>query len=247
MKNIRLLILLFIAVAFLSCSELHEEHYKKAQKLFGHRDPEAALDELNKAIDINPDYAEAYFLRGICKQLVPHTNQGIIARRDKTLDAISDFDNAAYISLIKNDTALTVAALFSKGALQLNFDTERAKESFQTVIKLNYLNKDTFKYLSESYMDINRDATQFLSHCYIDLGDTLAALNVYERLLSRKPTDAKSYYLSAVNKIMLAKNKAGACEDLHTALSKYDSTDIYNMPNFKGEIENLIRINCGKK
>jgi tetratricopeptide (TPR) repeat protein len=210
-----------------------EEHYKKAQKLCEDKKYDAALDNLNDAIDINPDYAEAYLLRGECKLKGGRSDlRSDLSLRENTQSAIDDFDNAAYLFLIKGDTTSAEKAYLKKGTFQQFENIDRAIETFQFATRLN---------------PSNNDAAEWLSMCYIELGDTLAALNVFKLLLSHKPADAKSYYLSAVNKIMYAKNKDGACVDLQTALSKCDSTDIKNVPSLKADIENLININCGKK
>jgi len=222
-----------LSVLLVNCTELPEEHYGVAKKLYEDKKYEAALDKLNDAIDINPDYAEAYLLRGDCKLMGKRSDlRSNLSYRKNEQSAIDDFDNAAYLFLIKRDTASAETAYIKKGIFLQFHDIERAIETFRFVTRLNPNNKD---------------ATSWLSMCYAEMEDTTAAFAVFQRLVALNPKDAESYFLRGTRGFVYNRvSKEDLCKDLNKAKELYDSTKTYEEPNLREEIDKLININCAK-
>ena len=82
----RLLTLLFAALALCAAAaparaQGPEDYYKRAMARFKQGDADGALADLDKAIEVDPRYAEAYASRGL-----------ILLARDQDAEARKDFD-----------------------------------------------------------------------------------------------------------------------------------------------------------
>jgi tetratricopeptide (TPR) repeat protein len=102
-----------------------EEHYKKAQKLYKDKNYNEAILELDKAIEINPDYAESYLLRGKYKMTLRNIKSGyvgmMLAWKENYKNAYNDFETAAYLFLFDSGSIITSLAQPLSLALLLVF------------------------------------------------------------------------------------------------------------------------------
>jgi lipoprotein NlpI len=94
--------------------------YQRALDLFNQNDQERALEDLHKALHVNPYFTPAYFLRG-----------QIFAKKKQFAAAIADFD-----SVIAQDPSL--ASVFHQRALahQQNHDYRQALQDFDKALAL---------------------------------------------------------------------------------------------------------------
>ena len=102
---VSLLLLLSVLPAF-GCQVISvqwEKHYRDGTALVIDGEYEKAIVELNKAIELDPEYAEAYYNRGLA-----YNNSGEMAK------AISDYEKCVELS---NDPELLEAAQMRLDAL----------------------------------------------------------------------------------------------------------------------------------
>ena len=62
--------LLFFCADHIYCESTEEDHLAQGSTYFIEGDYEKAISEYNKAIEINPEYAEAYFSLGLAQSLL---------------------------------------------------------------------------------------------------------------------------------------------------------------------------------
>ena len=99
MKVIFVLILFFSL--FISCqSQTAKEFFEKGTAKYNLQDYSDAISDYNKAIEINPDHAEAYYNRGIAKINLGQKDSGCLdlskagkLGHSQDYEAIKDFCN----------------------------------------------------------------------------------------------------------------------------------------------------------
>ena len=94
----RLLTLLFAVLALCASApptraQGADDYYKRAMARFKQGDADAALADFSKAIEVDPDYAEAYASRGL-----------ILLAREQDAEAQKDFDKYLQLNPAAKET-----------------------------------------------------------------------------------------------------------------------------------------------
>ncbi|MDR2432010.1 MAG: tetratricopeptide repeat protein [Candidatus Margulisbacteria bacterium] len=158
---------------------------------FNQKNYAGALEDMRKAIELDPANAEYYFMSGNIKNNLGNYSEAI-ADIDKALELNPGFA-AAYTSRARNKGALGDYA----GALA---DCARAKELLEPT------NTQRMAQLYEVTA-----ATKGL------MGDDYGALADYTSIIKLDPSNAAAYYHRAVAKSQI-KDYSGVLEDVHKAL-----------------------------
>jgi tetratricopeptide (TPR) repeat protein len=217
-----------------SCQKTADEHYNNAMEFTKSKDFSSAINELDKAIEINPNFAKAYLDRGrfrFTKQFSGtgvRSEQGDSAKLSQLIESsIKDFSKA--MELDKN---LATDALIGRGNAYLTMKFyNKAISDFEEVLK-----KDS----------ANKQIVWITAHCKFMLKDSVGAKSLLNRIIRINPNDAENYYTRAVYELIMFNDKNGACEDLNQANKLYNANEKYLAGDLKAEIEKLIKINCTK-
>ncbi|MCF8355617.1 MAG: tetratricopeptide repeat protein [Melioribacteraceae bacterium] len=235
LKKIYFITILFTtSLIIISCGKTTNEHYEKSQELAEAKNFKAAIMELNDAIEIDPNFAEAYLDRARYRfnlgyfEAASKTHSEDLDKYEMELkSSIKDFDKAKEL-----DSNLTEEALTGRGNVYMELKNyNKALSDFEEILKIDSTNKQ-----------INGIAV----HCKLLLKDTIGAKSLVDGIIRISPNDAENYYNRAVLQLTTFNNKDGACEDLEKAKGLYNEEDKYLSQNLKGEIEKLIEINCTK-
>lgn len=169
MKN---LIPMLVAVIFallvgsLGCGSEAEQHYKKGISYGNRGQMEKAIEEYTKAIELNPEYAEAYYHRGQAYQENPD-------------QAISDLSRAIEL---KPDYW---EAYYRRGAAYLHRDEyDAAIADFSKVMELEY------KGLPPLYVYGVYDTRGF---AYLRKGEYNSAISDFSKVIELAPKDSRAY------------------------------------------------------
>lgn len=198
------------------------------------KDFNSAVIELDKAIEINPNFAKAYLDRGRFRfnqqyfETIVKSSSGDSVKHDQLFESsIKDFNK-----VIELDKNLVADALIGRGNayLALKF-YNKAISDFEEVLK-----KDS----------TNKQITWITIHCKSLLKDSVGAKLLLNRTIKINPNDAENYYNRAVYELTMFNDKNGACEDLSRANKLYNEREKYLSRDLKLEIEKLIKINCTK-
>ena len=201
----------------------------------------AAISDYNKAIQLKPDHAMAYYNRGLAKY---HLGQ--------YLAAISDYDKA--IQLEPNDAI----AYSNRGAAKADLGQHFAAiKDFDKAIQLEpnvanaYNNRGAAKAKLEQYFAAISDYDKAIqlepnvANAYNNrglaksyLGQYLAAISDYDKAIQLKPDYANAYLSRGVAKALLNRNSE-AKHDLRTALRLAEKTDNKSL---KAKIEKNLRL-----
>jgi tetratricopeptide (TPR) repeat protein len=141
-----------------------QEYYERANAKYDKSDYRGAIKDYNKAIKINPEFADAFLERGDCKQAL-----------DKNKAAIKDY-NKSILFNAKNDVTFTHRG-FSKMRLE---DYQGAIEDFTKAIEIipiywgNYYNRGSAKSHNGEYQEGINDYSKVieLNAPSEDLADT---------------------------------------------------------------------------
>ena len=129
MKGIKALVVLIGLLSTFSCTtlsveELAENHRQKGVSYMDKSNYELAMIEINKAIELNPNFARAYYNRGMCYY---YTNRHELAltdyRRSLELDpnfVRADYANANIAMILFNRNDFANAAIYVEKALAIN-------------------------------------------------------------------------------------------------------------------------------
>jgi len=88
MKKLMLIISLLIIPA-IAIAQTAEEYFEKGNAKIDKTDYRGAIQDYNKAIELNPNHANAYFARGLAKRKLGDY-RGAIQDFDKTIELDSD-------------------------------------------------------------------------------------------------------------------------------------------------------------
>ncbi|MBN1819188.1 MAG: tetratricopeptide repeat protein [Prolixibacteraceae bacterium] len=196
-------------------------YYNRGVTLMNEENTDQALIDFNKAIELEPEYTEAYVNRGI-----------ILRDNNRTSEALSDFNKALILkpnfekvyfnrgNLLKNENRIDEALKDYNAAININPDYieafynrgnlyrdannfDKALDDYSTVIKLNS------KYI-DAY--INRGGILFMKKKYAE------AINDYSVALEINPNYALVIYNRGLAKYYMG-NKEAACADLKLSAS----------------------------
>lgn len=130
----KIIFLFLLLVPFLTSSQTAEDYYNKGDESLQKNDYSGAINYFNKAIELNPDYASAYFARGSCYNLL-QKNDEAIKDLSKAIKLESDFFSAyymrgcAYSDMKKYDEAIkdfNKAIELNSGSAEYYFDRGNA-------------------------------------------------------------------------------------------------------------------------
>ena len=194
-----------------------ETHFKWGNDKFMQGDYHGAIADYDRAIELNPNYAEACFSRGVAK-FIQRDYRGAIADCDRAIELKPDY----------------VAAYYNRGGAKSALDDERgAKEDYDLAIELDPDNtvaytlrggaKSALGDHDGAIADCDRaiELTPDYAYAYISRGDAKSALGDhegaiadYDRAIELKPDYAEAYYNRG--------NVKGLLGDYGGAIADYD-------------------------
>ena len=128
----RLFIALFILLTLFSCRQNSPSfHFKNGSAKYQLKNYEGAVLDLNKAIELKPDYKEAYYERALCE-----------SELNKYPKALTDFNKVISLDPAFKDAYLN-RAFYVK---EKTGDFEGAVEDYQKYIGLNTAENNAFAY-----------------------------------------------------------------------------------------------------
>ena len=194
-----------------------EIHFEWGNEKFMQGDYHGAMADFDRAIELNPNYAEACFSRGVAK-FMQRDYRGAIADCDRAIELKPDY----------------VAAYYNRGGAKSALDDERgAKEDYDLAIELDPDNtvaytlrggaKSALGDHDGAIADCDRaiELTPDYAYAYISRGDAKSALGDhegaiadYDRGIALNPDDAEAYYNRG--------NAKGLLGDYGGAIADYD-------------------------
>ncbi len=213
-KSLLLIFAITATLLVISCGKQAENDYNIAKELYYKKDYSVALQQLNKVLEQDPKFSEAYFLRAKIRSLTG----------DKA-GAMMDLDSTIKLNP-KNYTAL-----YQRGkakASEKNFDG--AIRDYNKSLKLNpklpevLFDRGFAKYIQGNIFGAIDDYTRSLgmnptaaAYCNRaiandDLGEDLAAMKDYTKAIALNPNFAEAYFNRGSLKFEQNDIK-GACED----------------------------------
>lgn len=215
MKKSFLLIVAVAATLFIiSCGKQAEKDYSIAKELYDKKDYPVALENLDEAIEKNPKFSEAYFLRAKIKALIGDRSGAL-----RDLDSTIKYNPKNYSALYQRGKAK---------AFEKNFDG--AIRDYNKTLKVNPKLPDVLfdrgfaKYTQGDYFGAIDDYTRSLglnptavAYCNRaiandELGENIAALKDYNKAILINPKFAEAYFNRGSLKFEQSDVK-GACED----------------------------------
>jgi tetratricopeptide (TPR) repeat protein len=228
----RLILIVFIisvGLVITSCQKSAEEHFTKALDYQKIKDYKSAVEELNSAIEKNPNFAKAYLERGRIRFTLDYKRvmENLISSDEAYKLSIKDFTKA--IELDKN---YNEDVLIGRGFAYVSIKNYKmALEDFEEVLERDSSNKQ---------------AIANIVMCKVQLKEIDGAKIFLDRIIAMNPNDAVNYYGRATYRLTSFNDKTGGCEDLKRAQELYSTSQKYLANNLKEEIEKLIKINCKK-
>ena len=238
-------ILIFcISFTIYSCQKSAKEYYNIAVDYRASNNLISALEYLNKAIEVNPNFAKAYLERGQIRNSIYSIRYSTINNEAVTshsfykeiqLDTsfqvtMNDFNKA-----LELDPKLLPKVQVARGNVFFTLNNyPRAITEYQKVLQLDSTNKEA---------SINAVT------CNLFLGDSIEASLLLDQMVQNDPNNAESYYLRAEHKLIASdyKENENVCEDLVKALELYDVNHEYLENQLKRRIKSLLEINCNKQ
>lgn len=188
-----------LTLFMLSCrNDSASHHFKNGSAKYQLHDYAGAINDLNKAIEIKPNYIEAYYTRAICESK--------IKKFDK---ALSDFNKVIELDPTHLD-ALFNRAYYVK---QMTGDFKGAIEDYDHFIELNQIGNIAFALNNKGY-------------CKYKLNDLVGGLSDINESIKLQADNAYAFRYRAEVFIALDSLEA-ACTDLNHSLAlgyskKYD-------------------------
>ena len=239
--NVRYFVIIGLYLLNLSCQKSAEEYYNSAIEYNNQKDLNSAFDEINSAIEIDPNFAAAYFERGKIKFRIYKYEQ---SKSEQIIDddlklnwdtveenILNDFSTAA-----KLDKKLASEIYISLGNINFSMNNyQQAIDEYRKTIQIDSTNKEAV---------INT------AMCKSYLGDSKGAKQILDQMVLNDPGNAESYYIRAIMNLEDNSSNYLPCEDLMKALELYDKNAEYFYESFiknwnlKDNAEKLISINC---
>ena len=158
----------------------YESYYNLGRKNFANDEIDSAISNLNKAIELKPDFVDAYYLRGL-----------VYALQEEYDEAIADFEKV--IELDPNHTEAEAAlggSYAGRGAgYALQGDYDEAIGDFEMASDLGVESGDVQSGLTLAYLNRGLD---YFYEGYDDeaVADFGKAIGAFERLIESDPDDA---------------------------------------------------------
>lgn len=239
-RNIIYFVILGLYLLNTSCQKTAEEFYNSALEFEMNKDLISAVDELDSAIEIDPNFASAYFKRGEIKFRIYTYEQKDCEQIDSAdlklkwntvkENILDDFFTAA-----KLDQKLSPRIHIAVGNIYFSLhDHQQAIEEYKKTLQIDSTNKEA---VINTFM------------CKYYLGDFKGALQTLDQMVLNDPENAESYYIRAIMNLE-DNNNYLPCEDLKKALELYDKNTQYSHESFitnwnlKDNAKKLIDLNC---
>ncbi|NOX47818.1 MAG: tetratricopeptide repeat protein [Chlorobi bacterium] len=188
--SLSVFILLAVSILFVSCGKENAySRYKSGSAKFQLKDYRGAIADFSKAIELKPEYIEAYYSRAICE-----------SKLGKTDKALADFNKVTELDP-KNKNAVFNRAYYIK---QQTGDYKSAVDDYNLYLKLNRDGENAFTYNN-------------LGYCKFMLHDTLGAFHDVMTSIQLDSTNSLAYKNRA--EVYLSMDSLEkACNDIEKAL-----------------------------
>jgi tetratricopeptide (TPR) repeat protein len=229
-----------------------KKHFVSGYEKGNNKDYQGEIEDYTKAIDLNPEYLDAYNNRGVAKRILKDF-----------LGAIEDYNRAIELS------PQFISAYLNRGVAKIEIQNyQEAIEDCNKVIELNpkhtsaYHNRGVAKKSLKDFLGAIEDYTNAIdtdlnySLSFMNRGevknetkDYLGAIEDYTKAIELNPEYAKSYNNRGITKSSL-KDYHGAIEDFTKAIeldSKYSSAfwnrafTKNNLKDYLGAIEDYSK------
>ena len=222
----------------ISCQKSADEYYNIAVEDKESDNLISAIENFTKAIEINPQFARAYFERGQTRHKVYLSKYSTIKNEAVTshplykeiltdtlfLSILDDYDKA-----LKLDPNLLQEVQVEKGNIFFSLkDYPKAINEYEKVLQTDPTNKEAI---------INTEM------CILFWGESIEAFSMLDKMVRDEPNNAESYYLRALYKLETNDEK-NICDYLEKALELYDDNFTYSIDNLKEGIKRLREIHC---
>ena len=194
-----------------------ETHFEWGRNKFKEGDTHGAIEDYDRAIELKPDFAAAYYYRGVAK-FMQRDYRGAIADCDRATELKPDY----------------VVAYYNRGGVKSALGDERgAREDYDRAIELDPDNAVAYTLRGGArsalgdhdgaIADCDRaiELTPDYAHAYIsrgdaksNLGDERGAIADYDKAIELQPDYAHAYFLRGVAKRSL--------DDHDSAIADYD-------------------------
>ena len=198
----------------------YKEYFDSAKSKMKLEDYNGAISDFNKAIELDPNYAGVYILRGTSKTRL-YDFYGAISDYTKVIE-FDKISPSSYKFLFnggvdKEDVYFFQAYYFRAITKMKLEDYNGAISDFNKAIELDPNNAGAY---------MNRGNTK------IKLKDFYGAISDYTKVIELNPNDAVAYCYRGNSKIILG-DLNGACNDwkLATELGNTDAAGLYNQCN----------------
>ena len=189
MKKYTISIFLFLFSVSAFSQKTAIEYYEDAQEKIDLKDYMGALEDLNKAIALKPDYAQAYVIRGIVKNNLEDYS-GSIKDLNKAIELKPDNAEAYYLR------AVLKSCLKEKDYIGVIQDASKAIE-----LKPDYVAAYYRRGINKFYIE-----------------DYRGAIQDFNKAIELKSSYAHAYYMRGLSKIFLEDiNINDGCLDLRRA------------------------------
>ena len=226
-RRIFILIIFSACSVITSCQESAEQHFKKVLDYEKAKELKSAIEELNLAVEKNPDYARAYLERGNIRVNPDYNFKMENLDNDDEASGLSikDFTKAV---LLDSNTAKD--ALTGRGTAYVKLmDYENAIKDFQLAFEID-----------------TTDAQIIFSLPYIMvLADDMDGLKEFlDRVIEMYPDNSEYYYRRALHRFSSFYDETGGCEDLKLAKQLFNKEAKYMEPQLNKRIQQMIDIHC---
>ena len=145
----------------------YESYYELGKESFANDEIDSAIANLSKAIELNPDFADAYYFRGL-----------VYVLQEEYDEAIADFEKVVALDPNHADVETALAGTYAgRGAeYALQGDYDEAIVDFEKASELGVDNEDVQTGLTLAYMKRGLD--------YFDEGDNDEAVADFDRVIA---------------------------------------------------------------
>lgn len=220
MKKLFVYISILLLISVSASTQTAEDYFRNAKEKYDNNNDSAAVLDLNKAIELNQDFTEAYLYRGNCLYFLGRYKEAITDYEkylNKYPDSVIVLNNISqsYFELKQYDSAISVVSRafiinpdYAEGYLCRGMiycdglrDYKNALKDFDVAIRMR--------------PDDER-AYQFAGFVLFKMYDYKNAVVYFDKALLLEPNDARVYYIRGLSK-GFSNDFDGACVDLKKA------------------------------